>query len=266
MINFTRIAKAEFEKVLAESIEYQNSDVQLASDIIKNMALISFTRFAKSSSLYFSLSHALSTSIVGLHILNAMRCRDGLIRPAQIVNLMASVLFCNVGVIRDILPEDNGDHQKIDNEKPRFVDQTFTDSSLWPYKSFRSTKFIQDISFLDTNVNFEIVSRAIEHSDFFGNTTDTSPDVGEVAKYVRAIQVITLMSDQNYQRKMVEFYLSAKEANLVDTAIFNDLADFRKKWVQYFWERLYPDVGEEIMLLRETTEGRTIVSQMYSHL
>ena len=266
MINFTRIAKEEFEKVLAESIEHQNSEVHIASDIIKNMALISFTRFAKSSSLYFSLSHALSTSIVGLHILNAMRCRYGLIRPAQIVNLMASVLFCNIGVLKGVLPEDASDNQKIDNEKPRFVDQSFTDSSLWPYKSFRSTKFVQGISFLDTNINFEIVSRAIEYSDFFGRQTDISADVGEIAKYVRAIQVITLMSDQNYQRKMVEFYLSAKEANLIDKDIFKDLADFRKKWVQYFWERLYPDVGEEIMLLRETTEGRAIVSQMYSHL
>jgi len=266
MINFTRIAKTEFEKVLAESIEHQNSDVLLASDIIKNMALISFTRFARSNSLYFSLSHALSTSIVGLHILNAMRCRDGSIKPAQIINLMASVLFCNIGVIRDVLQEDNGNHQKIDDEKPRFVDHSFTDSSLWPYKSFRSTRFIQSTSFLNSNINYEIVSRAIEYSDFFGTDSERSSDVGEMAKYVRAIQVITLMSDQNYQRKLVEFYLSANEANLVDKTIFKDLSDFRQKWIQYFWERLYPDVGEEILLLRETTEGRTIVSQIYSHL
>ena len=266
MINFTRIAKAEFEKVLAESIEYQNSDVLAASEVIKNMALISFTRSAKSSSLYFSLSHVLSTSIVGLHIFNAMRCRDGLVRPAKIINLMASVLFCNIGVIRGILNEDNGDHQKIDNEKPRFIDQSFTDSSLWPYKSFRSTKFIQEISFLDSSINYELVSRAIEYSDFFGKAPDPSADAGEIAKYVRAIQVITLMSDQNYERKLVEFYLSAKEANLINSTVFKDLADFRQKWVQYFWERLYPVVGEEIMLLRETTEGRNIVSQMYSHL
>ena len=65
---------------------------------------------------------------------------------------------------------------------------------------------------------------------------------------------------------MVEFYLSAKEADLIDKSIFKNLAEFRGKWVQYFWERLYPDVGEEILLLRETSEGRSIVSKMYSHL
>ena len=55
-----------------------------------------------------------------------------------------------------------------------------------------------------------------------------------MAKYVRAIQVITLMSDQNYQRKLVEFYLSANEANLVDKTIFKDLSDFRTKMDSIF--------------------------------
>lgn len=266
MINFTNIAKVEFEKVLAKSIEHQNTDVIEASNIIKNMALISFTRFAKSSSLYFSLGHVLSTSITGLHILHAMRCRDGLVRPAQIINLMASVLFCNIGIIRDVLKEDNGDQQKVDDDKARLIDHSFTDSSLWKYKSYRSNKFIQGVSFVDSNINYEIVSRAIEYSDFLGKHSNVVADAGEIDKYIRAIQVITLMADQNYERKLVEFYLSAKEADLIDQRIFSNLADFRTKWIQYFWERLYPDVGEEILLLRETSEGRTIVSQMYSHL
>ena len=64
------------------------------------------------------------------------------------------------------------DHQKIDDEKPRFVDHSFTDSSLWPYKSFRSTRFIQSTSFLNSNINYEIVSRAIEYSDFFGTDSE----------------------------------------------------------------------------------------------
>ena len=74
------------------------------------------------------------------------------------------------------------------------------------------------------------------------------------------------MSDQNYDRRLVEFYLSLKEAGLIDEKIFSSLQDFRDRWVQYFWERLFPVVGEEILLLRETNEGRNIVSQMYSQL
>ncbi|MBE90367.1 MAG: hypothetical protein CMM76_13125 [Rhodospirillaceae bacterium] len=266
MINFTHIAKVEFEKVLEGSVEYQDPDVVSACDILKRMALISFSRFTRSSSLYFSLSHALSSSIIGLHILNAMRCRNGVIRPGQILNLMASVLFCNIGIVKGILDEDQEDNQRVSKDETRLINQNYTDSLMWQYKPFRSTKFIQEISFLDTNVNLEIVSRAIEYSDFLHVSATVSADVEEIAKYVRAIQVITLMSDQNYERKLVEFYLSAEEAGLIDKSVFDSLADFREKWVQYFWDRLYPDVGEEILLLRETSEGRNIVAQMYSHL
>jgi len=266
MIDFTLIAKQEFEKNLATSIEYQNSDVLHSMDIVRNMSLIAFTRFAKSTSLYFSLNHALSASIIGLQVLNAMRCRYGVVRPAQMLNLMASVLFCNIGIIRGVLDGDDGDKQKVSSDKNSVIENKFTDSILWAHKSFRSKTFIKNISFLDTNVNLEIVSRAIEYSDFSVNDQNSDGELGEIDKYARAIQIITLMSDQNYERRLVEFYLSLKEAGLIDEAIFSSLQDFREKWVQYFWERLYPVVGEEIMLLRETNEGRNIVSQMYSHL
>jgi hypothetical protein len=266
MIDFTLIAKHEFEKNLATSIEFQNSDVLNSMDIVRNMSLIAFTRFAKSSSLYFSLNHALSASIIGLQVLNAMRCRYGVVRPAQMLNLMASVLFCNIGIIRGVLDGDDGERQRLDSDKISIIDNKFTDSILWAHKSFRSKTFIKNISFLDTNVNLEIVSRAIEYSDFSINTNNTDSELGEIDKYARAIQIITLMSDQNYDRRLVEFYLSLKEAGLIDENIFLSLEDFRERWVQYFWERLYPVVGEEILLLRETNEGRNIVSQMYSHL
>ncbi|MGY9002587.1 MAG: hypothetical protein ACKVIF_05290 [Rhodospirillales bacterium] len=266
MINFTLIAKQEFERNLATSLEYQNSDVIHSMDIVRNMSLIAFTRFAKSSSLYFSLNHALSASIIGLQVLNAMRCRYGVVRPAQLLNLMASVLFCNIGIIRGVLDGDDGDRQRVSPDKSSIIENKFTDSILWAHKSFRSKTFIENISFLDTNINLEIVSRAIEYSDFSANENNLEGELGEIDKYARAIQIITLMSDQNYDRRLVEFYLSLKEAGLIDETIFSSLQDFRDRWVQYFWERLFPVVGEEILLLRETNEGRNIVSQMYSQL
>lgn len=266
MIDFTLIAKQEFERNLATSLEYQNSDVIHSMDIVRNMSLIAFTRFAKSSSLYFSLNHALSASIIGLQVLNAMRCRYGVVRPAQLLNLMASVLFCNIGIIRGVLDGDDGDRQRVSPDKSSIIENKFTDSILWAHKSFRSKTFIENISFLDTNINLEIVSRAIEYSDFSANKNNLEGELGEIDKYARAIQIITLMSDQNYDRRMVEFYLSLKEAGLIDETIFISLQDFRERWVQYFWERLFPVVGEEILLLRETNEGRNIVSQIYSQL
>ena len=266
MINFTRIARNEFSRILDESIEHQDAAVSEAAPVIKNMALIAFTKFAKSNSLYFSLDHALSTSIIGLHLINAMRCRDGNVDSEQIVDLMASVLFCNIGIVGGILREDSGDKLKLDDQDSQLESSDFTDSSLWKYKTYRSLKFVREVPFISKNIHAEEVRLAVEHADFFGLSVSKPEDPTDIAKYVRAIQIIALMSDQNYQRRTVEFYLSAKEAGVIDTSIFRDLVEFREKWIQYFWDRLYPDVGEEILLLRETTQGRSIVSQLYSHL
>jgi hypothetical protein len=179
---------------------------------------------------------------------------------------MAAVLFCNIGVLRGILEEDEENNQRISADEAENIVYDYTDSALWKYKSFRSKKYIQDLSFLDSNINMEIVGRAIEYSDFTQPFHRSRNEVGEIAKYVRAVQIIALMSDENFERRVVEYYLSIKEAGLLDTELFPSLSEFRQNWGQYFWERLYPDVGEEILLLRETNEGRNIVSKIYSHL
>ncbi|MEL0030551.1 MAG: hypothetical protein VW778_06825 [Betaproteobacteria bacterium] len=267
MINLTRLARSDFAKILSISVEDQNPEIIGACDVVKHMALVSYSRFAKSTSLYFSLNHVLSTSLIGLHLLNALRCRDGYVSPDQIKNLIGATLFCDVGIIQGVLREDDGDRLKIKADQPSSQITMHTDSSLWPYKAYRSVEFINDSAFIKQHIDVESVSRAIYFSDFMNLSHQTpSSESDDLAKYLRAIQIITLMSAQNYERRAVEFYLSAREANLLDREMFSDLSDFRRKWTQYFWEHLYPDVGEEILLLRETSHGRSIISQMYSHL
>ena len=267
MINLTRLARSDFAKILSISVEDQNPEIIGACDVVKHMALVSYSRFAKSTSLYFSLNHVLSTSLIGLHLLNALRCRDGYVTPDQIKNLIAATLFSDVGIIQGALREDDGDRLKIKADQPSSQITIHTDSCLWPYKAYRSIEFINESAFIKEHIDVESVSRAICFSDFMNLSTQrSSSEPDDLAKYLRAIQIITLMSAQNYERRAVEFYLSAREANLLDRETFSDLSDFRRKWTQYFWEHLYPDVGEEILLLRETSHGRSIISQMYSHL
>ena len=54
--------------------------------------------------------------------------------------------------------------------------------------------------------------------------------------------------------------------SVIDSGIFTSLGDFRDKFRNYFWEVLYQDVGDVLLLLRETINGRKIVSKIYAHL
>ena len=255
----------DFQRCVDLIFTTDNSDKSHPSEIIKNMARISFSRFARSDSLYFSLSHTLTSAKIGLEILNSIKCRSGVVRQGLAINLMASILFCNIGIIKGILNEDTLDNFKINDDETLKLPIDGTDSILWKYKSYRSCKFIESIPFLNSNTNMELVARSIEFTDIL-NIEQQQVKMGTIDKYNRATQIISLMSDSNHNRKLAEYYYSAKEAGVLDEINFPDLGQFKEKWAQYFWDTLYSDVAETILMLRETDQGRNIVSSIYTHL
>ena len=266
MIDYTDISMKEFQRCVDLLFTTNNKDKSHLSEIINNMARISFSRFARSDSLYFSLSHTLTSAKIGLEILNSIKCRSGVVRQGLAINFMASILFCNIGIIKGILSEDTLDHFKINDDEPVKLPIDGTDSILWKYKSYRSCKFIESIPFLNSNTNMELVARSIESSDILNMEKHQDLKPGTIVKYNKATQMISLMSENNHDRKLVEYFYSAKEAGVLDEDIFPSLGQFKEKWAQYFWDTLYSDVAETILMLRETDQGRNIVSSIYTHL
>ena len=112
----------------------------------------------------------------------------------------------------------------------------------------------------------ELVARSIESSDIIDIEKHQDLKFGTIEKYNRATQIISLMSDSNYDRKLAEYFYSAQEADVLDKSTFPSLGQFKEKWAQYFWDTLYSDVAETILMLRETDQGRNIVSSIYTHL
>ena len=264
MINFTKLALQQFDQHLLDA--FTKDTVHLETiDILRKMANISYTHFTKSTSVYFTLNHSLSTSLVGLCLIDAIKSQQGLVRQNEAINLMASILYCNIGIIYGALREDKGEQAKISESKSIDISNFPTSSVLWKYKPFRSKEFIKESPFISSNINTKLVNRAIEFSDLTSNV-DSYRNIGDLIKLVRASQIISLIADENISRRQVEFYLSANEGSVIDPRMFNSLGDFRDKFSNYFWEVLYPDVGDVLLLLRETINGRKIVSKIYSHL
>lgn len=264
MINFTNLALKDFDDHLLNVFSNDSLHIETIQ-ILRKMAIISFTQFTKSNSIYFTLGHSLSTSLVGIGIIDAIKCQIGLVRESEAINLMASILFCNIGIIYGALKEDKDNLAKITPGDLLDISSFETSSGLWRYKSYRSKEFIKESPFISSNINNEIVNRAIDVSDLT-DVIERHSDIGEINKLVRASQIIALMADENINRRQVEFYLSALEGSAIDSGVFTSLGDFRDKFRNYFWEVLYPDVGDVLLLLRETINGRKIVSKIYAHL
>jgi hypothetical protein len=264
MINFTQLALREFDTHLMDVFSNDSSHVETV-EILRKMANISYTHFTKSNSIYFTLGHSLSASLVGIGIIDAMKCQYGFVRESEAINLMASIFFCNIGIIYGVLKDDKDGMAKISASESIDMSNFPTTSGLWKYKPFRSKEFIKESPFVSSNINNELVNRAIEVSDLT-SSVDNHQNIGEINQLVRASEIISLMADENINRRQVEFYLSAIEGSAIDPTLFKSLGDFRDKFRNYFWEVLYPDVGDVLLLLRETINGRKIVSKIYAHL
>ena len=78
---------------------------------------------------------------------------------------MASILFCNVGIVHGILKDDKEDKIKISSSDYEDIQDTFTSSCSWRHKSYRSKEFINESPYISSNVNVEIISRAVDFSD-----------------------------------------------------------------------------------------------------
>ena len=266
MINYTDISIKNFEDSVDLIYPKNRSNQGDTTDIIKNMGRISLSRFAQSDSLYFSIYHVLDSAKIGLEILNAISHRFGALRDGMAINLMASILFCNIGIIKGLLNDDQFGNYKVSNTDFIKLEVDGTDSAIWKHKIYRSWKFVEDTPFLNTNTNSEILLSAIEHSEFIDSTNKSDGRSGVVEKYNRAAQIISLMSSTNYHRTMTELFYSASEGCVIDKDVFGNLGMFKEKWPQHFWDTLYPDVAETILILRETDRGRNIVSAIYAHV
>ena len=253
------------DKIIPVNKQKMNRFGHGTSDFLKTISRMSLTKFAKSDSLYFSLDHTYLCSEIALELIQCLVATKGMVRPGQIINIMTAVLFCNVGIIRGILPQDKLNRYAIDKENIKSIIAGATDSSLWRYRIARSSMYIENTPYLQNLINNDIVISAIKNTDIF-ESTDKNQMYTDIDQYSRAIQIIALMSNPNYQKQLVRLYWSAVEGGVLESFPCEDLGEFRENFPKYFWDNLYADAAETIRLLRESDRGREIVSSMYSHL
>ncbi len=266
MINYTEIAIEQFCKDvdnIFNSLENKNENVV---SVVKQMGRIAFSCYSRSDSLYFSLEHAVRSGKIGLELIYAINCKTGIVRNGTIVNLMASILFCNVGIVKGVLSADKIGRYLVKEGEYVRTSGNGTGSELWPFRVFRSKEFLKNCSYLSAELNEEIVNDSIEYSDLFDTEYNKTNQYGIVQQYCRAVQFITLMSAENYRRAITELFYSAQEGTVLDLDLYNSLGEFRNKFPQYFWNTLFPDIAETVIVLRETDRGRDIVSHIYAHL
>jgi len=262
---FTRIALQEVIKDIENNSHYLFFYDGCEEKHLKVLFAMAFSTMAKSDSLYFSAENLVSNSKVALEVCRALAVYGG--PPKKhffTTNFFASVLFANVGVIRGVLSGDQGDKYIIKPNSTKKVKTNHTDSVLWKYRRKRSIIFLNENSFTNDSLDLNIVSSAIENSDFSLDIDQGS--LSEFDKLVRSTFIIGFLSGVNFERKLVQYYHSASEGGALDSLGYKNIQEFRENFKEYFWGKLYGEAAETLELLKTTENGKYYVSSLFQHV
>ena len=146
---FTRLTLQEIMKEIEVNRNYLFFYNQEEEKHLKVLLAMAFSTMTKSDSLYFSAENLVSNARVALEVCRALTIQGG---PPEkhffTSNFFASVLFANVGVIRGILPEDQGENYVIEPNKTTKISAKHTDSVLWKYRRKRSILYLNQNKFI----------------------------------------------------------------------------------------------------------------------
>ncbi len=262
---FTRLTLQEVIKEIEVNQHYLFFYNQDEEKHLKVLLAMAFSTMTKSDSLYFSAENLVSNARVALEVCRALTVHGG---PPEkhffTSNFFASVLFANVGVIRGILPEDQGDNYLVGPSKTMKVPSKHTDSILWRYRRQRSILYLKQNRFTKHTLDLDVVSSAIENSDFSLDVDQGT--LSQFDKLVRSTFIIGFLSGVNFDRKLVQFYRSAAEGGALIDLGYKDITDFRKNFKEFFWGKLYGEAAETLDLLKSTENGKYYVSSLYQHV
>jgi len=253
MFKFTSVETNLFFEHLGElCTSYFQDDPQLEQQI-QSMAALAFSTMSKSDSLLFSLDYTIKCATIALDVVRGQAIQTGEADVQNVRQILCATLFCRVGILRSLFPEDKDPAFLKSNRKMITLPFTQTDSALWQHCADRSSMYVRtklaNLSYID----IEPILEAIQCADF----TETMPtgNISQLGSITRACQIIGLMSNLDSNRATLKIFLSAREGGVLERFGLKTLDQFREGYQKYFWEHLFTDITDVISILEETDTG-----------
>ena len=186
--------------------------------------------------------------------------------PRPTNTLARCALLCaHVGMVRGALSGDRGQECVVDNfGRTIELPVGATDAALWLHGARRSAIFVQQNFQGHRVIDPDALAATIEKSNVL--ISNGEGQGGSNNSIVRAALVVSILADPSFEKKLVPFFLVANEAGVADFLGLTSVTEVRQGFASYFWQNLYPNIGDGIQLLDQTGHGRTLLSNMYAHL
>ena len=235
-------------------------------ELIEQTARLTVERLVGSDALYHDAYHTTLVTLVAQDILRGRFISRG-ITADDWLHLIIAALYHDIGYIRGVCSGDGGGFYVADAQGRKVqVPRGASDAALTPQHVERSKIAVRERFGSHEFVDADRVARAVELTRFpvpgDGEHGETDTEAG----LLRAADLIGQLGDPLYPRKLNALFQEFAEFGLNERLGYANAADLGDKYPAFFWEKVKPVIGEGLMFLNLTVEGRSWVANLYAHV
>jgi hypothetical protein len=236
-------------------------------DAISRSARMVLPHIARSNAPYHNLSHTILVVQIGQHLLTGRKLQAADVSSVDWMHFVVSTLCFAVGFVRNACPGDDGRNSCVVNADGKMVTvpRGVTDGWLWPYFTDRSKIFVTHHFRNDPLIDPQTLCANIEYSRF-PPAADRNLETTNYPGLLRAAHLIGSVADPDFILKTQALMLELEESGMSALLGYSDVATFRLRFVDLFWNTVYPLVAAGMKLLNLTGEGRELLTHLHAQL
>ena len=236
------------------------------AEVLEDVARFIVERIGGSDALYHDGQHTALVTMVAQDILLGRSVNERL-TPEDWLHAILAALYHDVGYVRGICSGDEAgrfvaaaDGSLV--ELPRGA----SDAALTPYHVERSKIAVRERFAEHSFVDAERIARAVELTRFPVPFAVEHGGTATEAGYLRAADLIGQLGDPLYPRKLNALFHEFAEVGLNARLGYATPADLAERYPAFFWSQVEPVLGDAILALDKTVEGRRWVANLYAHV
>jgi len=268
MLNLNMLKIDAVMKLLKEKYELNYGMMEPEfGNILAWSGSLALENISNSDTLYHNVDHTIMVTMVGQEIIKGKHLKEGGITPNDWMHYLLALLFHDIGYVKGICLKDTDD--EIDsgvNGKMIKIDKDGTSAALAPYHVDRGKLFVKERFKAQPLINADVVCEFIEMTRFPCPDGEFYKDTKSLAGLTRAADFIGQLGDPSHFIKIPALYYEFVETGADKNFGYKNPGDVRKLFAKFFWETVSPFIGDALIYLDITQEGKEWISNLHSHV
>ena len=240
-------------------------------EIIAESVSAALNIISRSDAMYHDVEHTCLVTLCGQEIFIGKKILEGNLSELDWLHYTISLLFHDIGYVKNILSTDKGLYQTI-NESGDTVrlDVGQTDASLTPHHIERGKIFLHERNW-HNKVNKQKLMDLISFTQFPPPERPNPTGIEEkkfrvLAELVGSADLIGQLADPMYDEKIPRLYYEFKEAGTDVKLGYNSPQDLRDEFPGFYLNFVRPNINKALIYLQATEQGREWISGLNYHV